>query len=150
MGFELPDDYKELVTLYGPGKFDDFLAVFQPGHPIPLLDFSDAVAGASEVLREYESSGEVLPAAVDRLLAIALTDNGDTVYWVRDPTEFPDRWRIAVNGARDFNEWHLFDGSLVHFLVSVLSGEWVVPAFAEDFPYPDKAPAFRPYDRAHP
>ncbi|WP_203897692.1 hypothetical protein [Virgisporangium aliadipatigenens] len=111
------------------------------------MNFPDAAAGASEVLSKYESSGEVLPAAVERLLAIAVTDNGDTVYWVREPDEFPDRWRVAVNGARDFDEWHLFDGGLVHFLVSVFSREWVAPVFPEDFPYPDKPPVFKPYER---
>jgi hypothetical protein len=147
IGFDLPGDYKELVTVYGPGKFDDFLAVFQPRHPIALLNFPDAAVAASEVLRQYESSGEVLPAAVEKLLAIAITDNGDTVYWMREPGESPDRWRIAVNGARDFDEWHLFDGCLAHFLVSVLSREWVVPVFAEDFPYPDRVPVFKSYGR---
>ena len=147
MGFELPDDYKELVTLYGPGKFDDFLAVFQPQHPVSRLNLSSAIADAAEVLREYQASGEVLPVPVEQLLAIAFTDNGDTVYWVREPRGLPDHWRIAVNGARDFDDWHLFDGGLAHFLTSVLSREWTVPAFADDFPYPDKAPVFKSYDR---
>jgi hypothetical protein len=147
MGFELPGDYKELAALYGPGKFDDFLVIFHPRHPVSRLNLSPAVTEAAEVLREFEASGEVLPAPADQLLAIALTDNGDTVYWVREPSGSPDRWRIAVNGARDFDEWHLFDGCLAQFLVSVLSRAWVVPAFAEDFPWPDRAPVFTPRDR---
>ncbi|MEV4818103.1 hypothetical protein [Micromonospora tulbaghiae] len=73
-----------------------------------------------------------------------MTDNGDTAYRVREPGDAPDRWRIAVNGARDFGEWHLFDGCLAHFLVAVLNREGVVPAFPDDFPYPDVTPTFTP------
>ncbi|MBU8859413.1 MULTISPECIES: SMI1/KNR4 family protein [unclassified Micromonospora] len=146
LGFELPGDYKDLVDQYGPGKFDDFLAVLTPGHPVPRLDLSYGIAEAADVLREYLSSGESLPASVEQLLAVALTDNGDTVYWVRGPDGSPEQWRTAVNGARDFGEWHLFDGGLAHFLLAVLNRELVVPAFADDFPYPDAAPTFTPYD----
>ncbi|MCO1615133.1 hypothetical protein M8C11_10420 [Micromonospora sp. CPM1] len=46
---------------------------------------------------------------------------------------------------RDFDEWHLFDGCLAHFLVAVLNREGVVPAFPDDFPYPDVTPTFTPY-----
>ncbi|MET9298386.1 hypothetical protein ABZX66_03605 [Micromonospora aurantiaca] len=145
LGFALPGDYKDLVDRYGPGRFDDFLAVLVPGHPVPRLDLVHGVAEATETLRAYASSGEALPAPVDGLTAVALTDNGDTVYWLRDPGSPPDRWRIAVNGARDFGEWHLFDGCLAHFLVAVLNRESVVPGFPGDFPYPDVAPIFTPY-----
>ncbi|MEU9512004.1 hypothetical protein [Micromonospora sp. NPDC048169] len=142
----LPGDYKDLVDRYGPGKFDDFLALLAPGHPVARLDLARGVAEAAEVLRAYASSGEALPAPVDGLTAVALTDNGDTVYWVRDPGDAPDRWRIAVNGARDFDEWHLFDGCLAHFLVDVLNREAVVTAFPDDFPYPGAAPTFTSHD----
>ncbi|MEW2590768.1 hypothetical protein AB0893_10155 [Micromonospora aurantiaca] len=145
LGFALPGDYTDFVDRYGPGRFDDFLAVLAPGHPVPRLDLAHGVPEAAETLRAYASSGEALPAPVDGLTAVALTDNGDTVYWVREPGDAPDRWRIAVNGARDFDEWHLFDGCLAHFLVAVLNRESVVPAFPDDFPYPDVAPIFTPY-----
>ena len=127
LGFALPGDYKDLVDRYGPGRFDDFLAVLAPGHPVPRLDLVHGVAEAADTLRVYASSGEALPAPVDGLTAVAWTDNGDTVYWLRDPGSPPDRWRIAVNGARDFDEWHLFDGCLAHFLVAVLNREWWCP-----------------------
>jgi len=144
LGFELPGDYKELVDVYGPGSFDDFLSIFQPRHEVPRLDLLNSVAETAEQLEAYESSGETLPAPADRLLAVGLTDNGDTIYWVRDPLESPDEWRIAVNAARDFDDWFLFDGCLSDFLAAVLSRELVVPTLAEDFPYPDKAPVYQP------
>jgi hypothetical protein len=145
IGFELPEDYKEIVALYGPGKFDDFLVVFLPGSPFRRSELSNALAEGLEMLRQFEASGEVLPGPIDQLLAIAGTDNGDSVYWVRQPGESPDRWRIGVTGARDFDEWHLYDGCLAQFLVDVFSRELVVPAFPDDFPYPDTAPVFLPY-----
>ncbi len=144
LGFGLPTDYKELVDVYGPGKFDDFLVVLQPGHKVPRLDLLNSVTETAELLNAYESSGETLPAPADQLLAVGLTDNGDTLYWVRDSLESPDKWRVAVNGARDFDDWFLFDGCLSHFLAAVLSRELVVPSLAGDFPYPDKAPVYRP------
>ncbi|MEV5628951.1 hypothetical protein [Micromonospora tulbaghiae] len=145
LGFALPGDYKDLVDRYGPGKFDDFLAVLAPDHPVPRLDLARGVAEAAETSRAYAPSGEALPAPVDGLTAVALTDNGDTVYWLREPGRAPDRWRIAVNGARDFDEWHLFDGCLAHFLVAVLDREFVVSALPGDFPYPDVTPTFTTY-----
>jgi len=144
LGFELPEDYKELVDLYGPGSFDDFLGVFRPHHPVPHLDLLLSVRETAALLAAYEASGEALPAPAGRLLAVALTDNGDTLYWVRDPLESPDQWGIAVNAARDFDDWFLFDGCLSHFLAAVLGRELVVPQLAEDFPYPDKTPVFSP------
>jgi hypothetical protein len=145
MGFRLPSDYRELAYAYGPGKFDDFLALFHPQHPIQRLDIVHGGREGEAVLREYEASGETLPAPVDRLWTIATTDNGDSLYWIREPVESPDHWGIAVNGARDFDDWQLFDRCLTDFLVSVLSGDLTVSAFPEDFPYPDKAPVFVPY-----
>ncbi|WP_306208844.1 hypothetical protein [Actinoplanes sp. RD1] len=144
LGFGLPADYMELVDRYGPGRFDDFLAIFQPHHEVPRLDLLNAVTETAELLEAYESSGETLPAPADRLLAVGLTDNGDTLYWVRDPREDPDQWRIAVNAARDFDEWFVFDGCLSAFLAAVLSRELVVPVLAGDFPYPDRAPVYLP------
>ncbi|MEU4421068.1 SMI1/KNR4 family protein [Actinoplanes sp. NPDC024001] len=142
LGFPLPEDYKELVNLYGPGTFDDFLVVFQPNSSSQYSELTHAIAEGADSLRSYADSGEALPVPIDQLLAIAGTDNGDTVYWVREPGASPDRWRIGVNGARDFDEWYLYESGLAQFLVSVLSREWVVPAFPEDFPYPDRAPVF--------
>ncbi|GAA2532007.1 SMI1/KNR4 family protein [Winogradskya humida] len=144
LGFGLPGDYKELVDVYGPGKFDDFLAILQPHHEVQRLDLLHSVKETAELLEAYESSGETLPAPADRLLAVGLTDNGDTLYWLRDPLESPDQWRVAVNAARDFDEWFVFEGCLSDFLAAVLSRELVVPVLADDFPYPDKTPVYLP------
>jgi hypothetical protein len=129
LGTRLPADYKGLVQTYGPGAFDDFLSVFQPVTPFLTLEL------AYQARRGAEIHGR------DELMAVAGTDNGDTLYWVKHPADEPDAWTITGNGARN-DQWPRFDGGLAAFLHAVLSGALRFPIFPNGFPR--QSPVFTP------
>ncbi|WP_050799895.1 Lsr2 family DNA-binding protein [Streptomyces himastatinicus] len=57
--------------------------------------------------------------------------NGEKLFWVTDPLDAPDTWRIAGSEDRGLR-WFTFDGTLTEFLVSVLSGETAVPQVPDE------------------
>ncbi|MGW2841008.1 Lsr2 family DNA-binding protein [Streptomyces sp. NPDC001493] len=133
LGTPLPDDYKQLTTVYDPGCFAGYLWIYDPRHTSVHVNL---VGPASDRLREQMRSDHargICPAPVDPALLLPCggTDNGERVFWVRDHRGRPDAWTIAVNEARG-PRWFTFAGNLTTFLVSVLGGETAVPQFPGD------------------
>jgi hypothetical protein len=120
-GTPLPADYKEFVNAYGHGRFNNFLTVYLPTSPYEHVELGtqrDRAGSKAEFLLEFEVLGSPsLPVDPCELLPAAGTDNGNTVYWHARPTAEPDDWTVAVDQARS-DEWFLFDGGLVDFLVA--------------------------------
>ncbi|MFF4209683.1 hypothetical protein ACFYZE_10105 [Streptomyces sp. NPDC001796] len=133
LGHELPSDYKWLVENYGPGTIDGFLEVLQPVTKFAPIRLQSRVARSREILQTYVDHGEVIPADPSELVAVAVTDNGDTVYWVARPQHAPDRWTIALNAARN-DVWEFFDGGIVPFLTATLTREVTFSSFPRNFP----------------
>jgi hypothetical protein len=146
LGLRLPRDYQALVETYGCGKFDEYLVVYTPGSPYDTIDLESQLACGAERLAVYRDHDEQLPHAVEHLLDIAGTDNGESIYWVRRPGMEPDDWTIVVNAARDWIDWPAFDGGLVEFLAAVLSSEHRCDAFPDDFPSTTRPLSFDVYD----
>ncbi|WP_051366929.1 SMI1/KNR4 family protein [Hamadaea tsunoensis] len=142
LGLTLPADYKLLVERYGPGAFDKFLHVLQPGCTSVYVQLEAQAERMEELFEAFQAGNEPLPYDAGRLLPVAVTDNGDTVYWIRDPEDRPDDWRIVANGARN-TKWPEFDGGIVDFLVAVLSRATYIEVFPRAFPRPD--PVFARY-----
>jgi hypothetical protein len=143
LGTRLPSDYKWLVEHYGPGSFDEFVHVFQPGTPIEPVQLEKQAERTAWALDYLRSGGEAVPYENSELLSVCKTDNGDVGYWLRRPADSPDSWNIVVNEARG-PRWSLFDGGIVEFLVAVLSGNHRVTVFPDDFP--SDQPEFAPYE----
>ncbi len=133
LGVTLPADYKQLATMYGPGNFCEYLSIYHPHGPTEWVDLLGPMpANLCRQLRE-DREGGAFPVAhdPDDLLACGVTDNGEYVFWVTEPADDPDSWRIAVNEARG-PDWYTFDGGLVAFLAAVFSGRIDVPLFPDD------------------
>jgi hypothetical protein len=144
LAIALPDDYKRLVEIYGPGSFDGFMWVLQPRYSNEYLDLvkqRDIRLGALRQVHEY---GEVVqfpaPDGVDSLLPWAITENGDVCFWLLAPVDDPNSWVVVVNESRG-DTWYRFEGSASQFLAAVLSGSSRVPLFPDDFP--SAHPAFQ-------
>nr|WP_168504820.1 SMI1/KNR4 family protein [Streptomyces sp. S1D4-11]QIY93353.1 hypothetical protein HEP87_03280 [Streptomyces sp. S1D4-11] len=133
IGTQLPGDYKWLVECYGAGSFDGFLHILQPSSPFEPLRLEESAVRATQILEQLSSNGETIPFEISNLLPVGKTDNGDTIYWVKRPSDSPDEWVITVNAARNV-KWPVFDGGIVEFLVSVLSGERTIEVFPRSFP----------------
>jgi hypothetical protein len=143
VGTVLPGDYKALVEIYGPGSFGDFLFVFQPVTPFLTVELAYQARRGEEILDHLRDVGqESIPFGRGELMAIAGTDNGDTLYWVRRPQDQPDAWTITGNEARN-TTWPQFSGGLASFLHAVMSRALRFPIFPKDFPGP-RPPTFRP------
>ena len=130
IGGELPQDYKELASRYGPGAFGDFIQIYHPAAPTQRVDLTGPVpATVRAQLQQGQESGTYRAPHDPRLLfPMGVTDNGNYLCWVTDPEDRPDAWRVAVNEARG-PQWYTHDGNLTSFLAGVLSGQLTVPLF---------------------
>jgi len=149
LGVALPPDYKALVEVYGLGQFDDFLSVFHPETANPHLNLQRAVTGpygALWALRTLREGGEAIPYPIfpesGGLLPWGITDNGNVCYW-RTASSNPSRWTVAVNESRG-PTWDDFAGTMVDFLLAVLSRRRRCVVFPDDFP--SDHPTFTPHD----
>ncbi|MFI5983770.1 SMI1/KNR4 family protein [Streptomyces sp. NPDC051555] len=131
LGFRLPDDYKRLCDAYGPGSFGDFIGI---RHPLGATDWMSLTGPMATIVeRQLEvdrAGGTLVPHDPRRLFAVGVTDNGQYLFWVTEPQDAPDRWRIVVHDARG-PRWFSFDGGLVAFLAAVLGGRTRVPLFPD-------------------
>ncbi|MFJ3926264.1 histone-like nucleoid-structuring protein Lsr2 [Streptomyces sp. NPDC090022] len=143
LAMALPTDYKLLADTYGPGRFNDYLAVFHPHGVTEYVNLTGPMpARIRGQLREQARRGLIpVPHDPDTLFAIGSTDNGEYLFWVTDPADDPDHWRVAVNEARGPG-WYTFDGNLTAFLTTVLSGQTRVPLFPRGLT--DRTPGFTP------
>ncbi|WP_187645497.1 histone-like nucleoid-structuring protein Lsr2 [Streptomyces sp. TRM49041] len=130
LGMTLPDDYKQMASTYGPGAFCDFIRIYHPRSATPWVDLTGRMPTAiREQLRQAHDQGTYpVPHDPRHLFAIGVTDNGEYLFWITDPQDQPDTWRIAVNEARG-PRWYTYDGTLTNFLTEVLTGRITVPLF---------------------
>jgi hypothetical protein len=144
VGTRLPDDYKGIIENYGPGTFGKFLHVYQPITPFLTIELAHQSRRSEEILGDLRAQGtEVIPFAPGELMAMAGTDNGDTLYWIKRPLDEPASWAITGNEARN-HVWPEFDGGIAAFLYAVMSRELRFPIFPADFPG-RRTPAFTTY-----
>ncbi|MEU6170016.1 Lsr2 family DNA-binding protein [Streptomyces tanashiensis] len=145
LGTDLPQDYKDLITTYGPGQFCGFITLYQPHAPSEWADLTGPMParlrGQIEEVRQAARNPWQLPHSPENLLAMGVTGNGDYLFWVTQPADTPNEWTVAVNEALRA-PWFTYKGSLTEFLVSVLSGTASVPMFPKDLL--DRTPAFTP------
>ncbi|MFG2532987.1 hypothetical protein [Streptomyces sp. NPDC048516] len=130
LGTQLPRDYKELVERYGAGSFKDFLSVLQPHAAHEALDIVKVTPSARSAVAEISQWAE--PPCPPRMLQpVAVTSNGDDIFWLMDPPEDPDSWKVTVNDM-DGDGWFLFDGRVTAFVLSFCTNEVSVPGFPDD------------------
>lgn len=145
LGTGLPQDYKELITTYGPGQFCGFITLYQPHAPGERADLTGPMParlrGQIEEARQAARHAWPLPHSPKNLFAMGVTGNGDHLFWVTQPAGTPDEWTVAVNEALRA-PWFTYNGPLAAFLVSVLSGTTGIPMFPKDLL--DHGPAFTP------
>ncbi|SFT75568.1 SMI1 / KNR4 family (SUKH-1) [Actinopolyspora lacussalsi subsp. righensis] len=134
LGVALPNDYKEFMEVYGDGTLEDYLLLEQL-----ITSEEEFSEWWEEQLDDLRSAAERVPerytlepGRVD-LLPWGFTIDVDVCYWWMDPREDPDRWWI-VSRDRDVSRWSVFEGSMVEFLVEVVSGRRREPWMPCDFP----------------
>lgn len=135
LGTPFPSDYREFVRRYGEGHLAGFIGVLAPFATNPYANIFDRAEQLRATELEFARCG--LPTFQQEsqfalfpqpggLLQVALTDNGDTIYWLTVGT--PDEWVIIVNGSR-MPVYERFECSLTEFLAGIVSSEIQTNAF---------------------
>ena len=127
LGTPLPEDYKELVELYGGGVFDETVWLLDPGCPDDDYNLLDQATARAEILAELWQT-EAMPTELQddpeaQVLPWAyIEESGAYLYWLWRPAQKPDEWTILLNEGRG-PEWERHPGQCASFLLSVLTGE---------------------------
>ncbi|GAA2858583.1 hypothetical protein GCM10010517_17040 [Streptosporangium fragile] len=140
-GLVFPDDYKAWAARYADIRLNGFLYVNRPEpgerrDAIARLDQLRPLVeewGTIDLVDDEGAETEAPPFPIypepGGVYPWGSTDNGDYLLWLTDPD--PGRWTIVItNGA---TWWH-FQGSLLDFIVGVMSREVRCPLFPDDFP----------------
>ncbi|MFD3549627.1 SMI1/KNR4 family protein [Streptomyces sp. NPDC058655] len=134
----LPDDYKELIRIYGGSNWDDYLYVLEPNCPnkhYDLLTWAKYQADHLEDLWKFEKKPAELEAEGATVIPWATTDNGECLYWLVLPGLELNEWTVMVNEARG-DRWEHYSVSCTRFLASVLDGEFRSNILSSLFPLP--------------
>lgn len=109
----LPSDYKEIVDLFGPGGFDEYVDLLVPGAlGMDLVGWAKSDGDATDLWEPYAS----YPAPRGLLRWGASEQEFDFVW--QTGTADPDDWPVLVGL---FGDWERFDCGLGEFLVRMLT-----------------------------
>jgi hypothetical protein len=103
LGTGLPSDFKAFTELYGSGKVDDFLYLFNPFTQRPdgnlLVERDRVLAGYRQTRARFPDRLAWPPFPEEGgVLPLGRTDNGDELYWVTQGQ--PGDWPVALLEAR--------------------------------------------------
>ncbi|GAA2639798.1 hypothetical protein GCM10010425_50230 [Streptomyces spororaveus] len=132
----LPNDYKELIGVYGGSNWDDYLYVLEPDCPNKHYDLLKWAKYQFEDLQElwtFEKKPEELETEGSVVIPWATTDNGECLYWLVLPGVDPNEWTVMVNEARG-PRWEHYSVSCTQFLASALTGELQSNILSSSFP----------------
>src|SRR5258708_2836859 len=119
IGTPLPTDFKHFIDHYGTGHIDKFMSILNPfsiNRNVNLIFKIPVKLNALRTLRDHygeKCSYSFFPDA-GGLLPVAITDNGDVIYWLTAGP--PDDWDVVVNESRG-PEYQRFECGLTEFLV---------------------------------
>jgi hypothetical protein len=125
LGTGLPDDFKAFTELYGSGKVDDFLYLFNPfaeGQDGNLLFEKDRVLADYAQTRAKFPERLPLPPFPEEggVLPLGRTDNGDELYWVTGGD--PGDWPVALLESRAARQ-EVHRMPVTGFLAALAAGE---------------------------
>ena len=125
LGTRLPQDYKDLVEVYGGGLFDETVWLLDPACPdddYNLLAQATERAGILAQLWETEPKpAELLRPGAGVLPWAYIEGSGAMLYWLVEPGREPDVWTVMFNEGRG-PEWEHHATQCAPFLLAVLTG----------------------------
>jgi hypothetical protein len=144
LGFSLPQDYKEFVSIYGSGSIDGFLWVLNPICKNPNLNLFDEAKSRLDAQRRFSKEfGVTTPYPLnpesDGLFPWGITDNGDVLYWICQGSA--SAWKVVISDSRS-SRWQMVDAGFGELLNGVLLKDLTIACFPPDFPSP--TPKFSP------
>lgn len=129
LGTALPQDYKDLVRVYGSGCYMEFFEIDVPRCPNFNIRLEYQVPLVSENFVYGDDRSYALWPTPGGLLPFGGTDNGDSLFWLTRGA--PADWGVVVWDQADL-DFELFDCDLTSFLAGLATGEILPKAFPED------------------
>ncbi|SDJ72466.1 hypothetical protein SAMN04487820_101491 [Actinopolyspora mzabensis] len=134
----LPNDYKEFVRFYGNGTIEGFMMTFLMAPNVDNgIEWWEEQLWVLRQLSEDVPESYVIASSGANLLPWAYTIDNDLCYLWMEPLEDPDRWWV-VSRTRDM-DWSVFEGSMIEFLVEIISGSrrevWMPRDFPGEYPW---------------
>jgi hypothetical protein len=147
LGTGLPDDFKAFTELYGSGKVDDFLYLFNPfaeGRDGNLLFEKERVLAAYAETRAKFPARLPLPPFPEKggVLPLGRTDNGDELYWVTGGD--PGGWPVALLESRAARQ-EVHRMPVTGFLAALAAGELVTAILPDEVVHRSRH-GFAPFD----
>ncbi|WP_457033570.1 hypothetical protein [Kitasatospora sp. P5_F3] len=143
LGLRIPESFKEIAEVFGPGEFSQYLFVSGPGDEHVSESLVREVALWSEPTISADLMRPYLPRPADGgLVAWGRTCQADTFFWLPS-SEDPDSWPILAL-EEDFAGWHRFDMTVPEFILEVIGPGGGVHPFSVGDIVP---PSFLPLDR---
>lgn len=116
----LPQDYKDLMRVYGSGKFVDLFGIY---HPLGQTKWDSIVYNALMLQRSSGDCRLPIYPMPGGLLVCGLTDDGAYICWLtRGAT--PEEWPIVLWDVRprtEEEEFTMFECDLTDFIAGVLT-----------------------------
>jgi hypothetical protein len=130
----LPGDFKAFTEVYGSGKVDDFLYLFNPfaaGQDGNLLFERDRVLAAYTQTRAKFPQRLPLPPFPEPggVLPLGRTDNGDELYWVTAGD--PGDWSVALLQSRAASQ-EIHRMPVAGFLAALAAGDLQTQVLPDD------------------
>jgi hypothetical protein len=125
----LPQDYKDLMRLYGAGLFAGFFAIYLPAGPTIGSCIVPTALGLQRSLID-DPSVPIYPRP-GGLLVCGLTHNGEYICWLTRGST-PDEWPIVVWDVRprcEEEEYTTFECDLTDFIAGIISRGNVFPGY---------------------
>lgn len=134
IGLKLPSAYKSLVNLFGGSSWGDFLHILTPfDDRLNLQRRAKSILDADRVLRsEFPSHYPLgLYPEPGGLLPWAITDNGDSLYFITISS--PDHWPTVIKGPRapEFEVSFLPPALLVHHFAAGTFHSIILPGSSD-------------------
>jgi hypothetical protein len=147
LGTGLPEDFKAFTELYGSGKVDDFLYLFNPfapGQDGNLLYEKDRVLAAyAETRQKFPARLPLPPFPEDGgVLPLGRSDNGDELYWVTEGD--PGDWPVALLESRAARQ-EIHRMPVTGFLAALAAGELVTAILPDEVVHRPRH-EFAPFD----
>lgn len=141
---QMPIDYKELVRLYGSGRFFEFFDIYAPRSPIASCRLIDAIQAVRSLFLQEVQGGSFIfddpPLPLwprpGGLLACGRTAWGDYLFWLT--RGLPSEWPVVL--------WDRYQGQLTLFeydLSDFLAGITNRTIGHDRIPGPTDGPAFQ-------
>ena len=131
----LPEDFKNFISIYGSGIIDNFIWILNPFSKNKNLNYEKIVY----FQKSYHTLQKEFPKEYNRplfpqkgsFLPWAVTDNGETFFWVVN--DDPNSWIVGIHSV-DQGDEEIYELGCVEFLLGLLRRDFVSKILPIQFP----------------